>query len=191
MKKALFAILSFGLLAALPSYALSGLKLTCTTEGLSPGARVWLEVEPQFQATTAGDPAQGGFKDAGAPEPADGKYVWQFQVPASGERASLTHRFGFPTHVALKSGAPSGSVLLKTRFRIDDPARPHHNGYGEIIEQTFAMPAPTGVTELSRCLLLRQEGDHLTVGTAADCRDSTFAKAAKSGVRIRGKMGSQ
>jgi hypothetical protein len=93
--------------------------------------------------------------------------------------------------VASASGSSLGTILLKTRFRIDDPARPHQNGYGEIIEQTFPMPAPAGISELSRCLLVRQDGDRLTVGTAADCRESTLAKAERSGIRVHKKTGAQ
>lgn len=181
MRKALIVIL--GLLSTLPSYAVSGLKLTCTFQGLTPGARVWLEVEPQYQGTAVGDPARGGFKDVGPAQAADAKHVWQFQVPVDGGASASAYRFEFPPNVA--SGDRFGSILLKTRFRIDDPARPRQNGYGEVIEQTFAMPTPAGATELSRCLLVRQDGDRLTVGTAADCRDSTFAKTERNGIKIR------
>jgi len=178
MRKALFAV-GFSLLASVPSYAVSGLKLTCTTKGLTPGSRVWIEVESEYQGMTVEGPAHGGFRDAGLPQTAKAKHVWQFEVPASGEAAPTTHNFEFPASVAVASADHFGSVVLKTRFRIDDPKRLRQNGYGEVTEATFGLPAPAGATQLARCLRLRQDGDRLSVETAADCRDSTFSKAGK------------
>jgi hypothetical protein len=185
LKKALFAIFAgFSLLAAVPSYAVSGLKLTCATQGLTPGSRVWVEVDPQYQGMAVGGPAHGGFREAGSPQTANAKHVWNLEVPASGEAVLSSYNFEFPASVALASADHFGSVLLKVRFRIDDPKRPHQNGYGEVTEATFEMPAPAGATGLTRCLRLRQDGERLNVETAADCRDSTFDKAARSATRV-------
>jgi hypothetical protein len=83
-----------------------------------------------------------------------------------------------------KSSGQLGSIYLKTRFRIDNPAGPGRAGYGEIQEMTFGMPVPPGVTELARCVRLRQDGDRLRVEAAKDCSDFSFAQAEQSGVRV-------
>jgi hypothetical protein len=135
-----------------------------------------------------GGPSQGGFRDKGALQKTTAKHEWQLEVPVSGVLSPSTYRFELPASVESASRDHFGSIVLRTRFRIDDPARRHQSGYGEVIEQSFAIPAPAGATELTRCLFLRQEGDHLRVGTAADCRDSTLDRSGRSGFRASGKM---
>lgn len=185
MKKTLATLLGFGLLAALPAHAKSGLTLTCITRDLVPGTHVWIEVEPQYQQMAA--KAGGAFKDSAPRLSAKDKHVWQFEVPARGEVAPVSYEFTFPDDVSRAQSDHFGSIYLKTRFKIDNPQGSPRAGYGEVNEMTFGMPVPAGATQLSRCLRLRDEGNRLTVETAADCRDSTFDQARLGGHRVHMK----
>ncbi|HYX26580.1 MAG TPA: hypothetical protein VFC23_20670, partial [Thermoanaerobaculia bacterium] len=160
-----------------------GLKLTCTTRNLAPGAHVWIEVEAQYQQQVAAGPSAGGFRDSASRRDAKTKHVWQFEVPASGEVVPESYEYQFPADVDWASSDHFGSIHLKTRFKIDNPRGPRRPGYGEVTEASFAMPVRAGSAQLSRCLRLHDEGDRLTVETAADCRDSTF-KARQGGYRV-------
>jgi hypothetical protein len=89
--------------------------------------------------------------------------------------------------VSPRSITSSSAILLTVRFRIDDPTRRKQNGYGDVFEQTFTVSAPSGMKDISRCLHLRQEGERLTVGVAADCRDSSYAASRQGGLRVPGR----
>lgn len=183
MRNSLAIIVALGVLASLPARGETGLTLFCTTRDLPPGSQVWIEVEPQYQPQVAAGP-DGGFRDSAPPQAAQTKHVWSFEVPASGVVAPASHHFNFP---AGKNGTNFGSIYLKTRFKIDDPRGTRRPGYGDVTEVTLGMPVPDGATRLTRCLRLRDEGDRLTVETAADCLDETFEKARRSGNRVRMK----
>lgn|SRR5947209_12584730 len=183
MRKVLATLIGFCLLVSIPAYAGSGLKLTCTTRNLAPGAHVWIEVEAQYQQQVAAGPSAGGFRDSASRRDAKTKHVWQFEVPASGEVVPESYEYQFPADVDWASSDHFGSIHLKTRFKIDNPRGPRRPGYGEVTEASFAMPVRAGSAQLSRCLRLHDEGDRLTVETAADCRDSTF-KARQGGYRV-------
>jgi hypothetical protein len=184
MRRLLATLIGFGLLASIPAYAESRLKLTCTTRNLAPGAHVWIEVEAQYQQLVAGGPAAGGFRDSAPRRDANARHSWQFEVPATGEVAPASYEYQFPADVDWTNSGHFGSIYLKTRFKIDNPRGPRRPGYGEVIEASFAMPVPAGAAQLSRCLRLHDEGNRLTVETAADCRDSTFDKARQGGYRV-------
>jgi len=184
VRKALATMIGIGMLAAIPTFGKGGLNLTCTTSNLPPGARVWIEVEAQYQGVVAEPSAGGALRDSGAPQSANAKHVWQFQVPPSGEVAPTSYELPLPAGVDQKSSDHLGSIYLKTRFKIDSPTGPQRAGYGEVQEMTFGMPVPPGKTQLARCLRLREDGDRLRVETAKDCRDSSFARAEQSGVRV-------
>jgi len=190
MRKALATIVGLSLLAVLPVHAAGGLKLTCTTRDLAPGSHVWIEVETQYQQQVAGGPSAGGFRDSAPRQEAKTKHIWQFEVPASGEVAPESFEYEFPA-VDWTNADHFGSIQLKTRFKIDDPQGSRRIGYGEIGEVTFGMPVPAGSTQLARCLRLHDEGNRLTVETAADCRASTFKAARQGGHRVHMKPSSR
>ncbi len=191
MRKTLVVIVGFSLLAALPAQAKNGLTLTCTTRSLAPGAHVWIEVEAQYQQQVAAGPAAGGFRDTAPRKSANAKHVWQFEVPANGEVTPESYEYQFPVDVDWKGSDHFGSIQLKTRFKIDNPRGPRRPGYGEVTEASFGMPVPAGSTQLSRCLRLHDEGNRLTVETAADCRESTFDKSRRGGYRVHMKPSSR
>lgn len=182
MRTPLATILGLGLLASLPAGAKTDLSLSCTTRGLTPGARVWIEVEAQYQPQDA-----GSFRDAGPRRSAQAKHVWSFEVPQSGTVAPTSYQFTFPAEKDVPDPDRFGSIYLKTRFKIDDPRAAARRGFGEITEVTFGLPVPPGASWLSRCLRLHEEGDRLNVETAADCLDASFDKAGRSGHRVRMK----
>jgi hypothetical protein len=187
LKKALATLVSVGILAALPAFGKGGLNLACTTRNLPPGTRVWIEVEAQYQGVVADSSAGGAFRDSGTLQSANGKHVWQLQVPPIGDVAPTSYELPLPAGVDQKSSDHLGSIYLKTRFKIDSPTGSRRPGYGEIQEMTFGMPVPPAGTPLARCLRLREDGDRLRVETAKDCRDSSFAQAENSGVRVHRK----
>jgi hypothetical protein len=182
MRIPIATILGLGLLASLPASAKTDLSLSCTTRGLTPGARVWIEVEAQYQPQDA-----GSFRDVGPRQLSQAKHVWSFEVPQDGVVAPTSYQFTFPAEKDDPRPDRFGSIYLKTRFRIDDPRTSARQGFGEITEVTFGLPVPPGATRLSRCLRLNDQGDRLTVETAADCLDTSFDKASRSGYRVHGK----
>jgi hypothetical protein len=184
VRNALATLVSIGMLVAVPALGKGGLNLTCTTRGLPPGARVWIEVEARYQGVAAEPSAGGAFRDSGAAQYANGKHVWQFQVPPIGEVAPASYEFQFPDSVDQKRSDHQGSIYLQTRFRIDSPTGRQRAGYGEVQEMTFGLPVPPGATQLARCLRLREDGNRLRVETAKDCRDSSFAQPDQNGIRV-------
>jgi len=172
MRKRIGMFLGLSVAAVLPANAATNLKLQCVARDLTPGAHVWVEVRPEYHQTAM---AQGG-QDSGVLQEAKGESVWQFDVPASGQVAPISHDFTFPVDLDRTRSDPVGFIKLKTRFRIDHPTGQDKVGYGEIYELTLAMPVPPGTAALSRCLRLREVGDKLTVETAADCLDSSFGR---------------
>lgn len=187
MRSTLAAIGSLTLLAAIPAPAETGLTLSCTARDLSPGARVWIEVEVQYQPLAAQSPSEGGFKDAGPGQAARAQHVWRFEVPANGEVTPSSYRFSIPVDRNWRGSDEFAALSLKTRFKIDDSSKAGRAGYGEVTEVTFGMPAPAGVTELSRCLRLRDDGYRLMVETAGSCLDEAFDARRRSGYRVRMK----
>ena len=184
MKRSCTLIVFLTLLAAIPALGETGLTLSCTTRDLSPDARVWVEVEVQYQALAPQAPSAGGFKDSGLAQAAKFKHAWQFEIPAGGEITSGSHRFSIPVDRDRKGSDEFASLSLKVRFKIDDPSKLGRPGFGEVTEVTFGMAAPAGVTELSRCLRLRDEGTRLMVETGETCLDEAFDR---SGYRVHVK----
>ena len=173
MRRELGMFLGLSVAAVLPVSAATNLKLQCVARDLTPGAHVWVEVRPEYHQTAM---AQGG-QDSGVLQEAKGESVWQFDVPASGQVAPISHDFTFPVDLDRTSSDPVGFIKLKTRFKVDHPAGQDKVGYGEIYEATLAMPVSAGTAPLSRCLRLREVGDKMIVETAADCLDSSFSKS--------------
>ena len=138
----------------------------------------------EYQGQVALGPLEGGFKDAGPRQAAEAKYVWRFEVPEGGEATPSSHRFTIPVNRAGKGADELASLSLKTRFKIDDLSKAGRPGFGEVIETTFAMGAPAGVKELSRCLRLRDEGERLAVETAESCLDEAFDRQGGGRVRV-------
>jgi hypothetical protein len=171
------------LLAALPMRADGGLRLTCIARSLAPGARAWMEVEAQSQRMTTS--AGSGFTDSAPAERSGEKHVWEFQVPANGSVAPASYGFALPAGLAAPDANHFGAIYLKTRFRLDSPDVDPRAGYGEVHEVTLGVPIPPGVSQVSRCLRLREEADRLVVEMASDCSDAAFAKAARGDQRVR------
>ena len=174
MRKQLGLFLGLSLAAALPAGAATSLKLQCVARDLAPGAHVWMEVRPEYHQI-----ATQGMQDSGVLQEAKGEPVWQFDVPATGKIAPISHDFAFPVDLDRSGSDPLGVVLLKTRFRIDHPMGQEKVGYGEVYEMTLAMPVPPGTASLSRCLRLRGVGDRMIVETAADCLDASLTKSSR------------
>ncbi|HEV3074635.1 MAG TPA: hypothetical protein VHB47_09485 [Thermoanaerobaculia bacterium] len=175
MRKQLNVILGLGLAAVFPASATTHLKLQCVARDLTPGAHVWVEVRPQYHQAAM---VQDGM-ESGALEEAKGESVWQFDVPASGRVAPITHDFTFAVDLDRTGTDPVGFITFKTRFKIEHPTGQDKVGYGEVYEATLAMLVMPGASPLSRCLRLREVGGKMIVETAADCLDSSFGKSPK------------
>jgi hypothetical protein len=198
MRSLLAIIVGAALLAPLSARA-ETLTITCTTRGLPPGARVWIEVQPEYHELAVPTPDDTTVRDSRPPVVAEAKHAWQFEVSAGGDVTPASHDFTFPATVVWTSsdrgrgGVPPRavpSIFLRTRFRIDTPEKPPRAGYGEVQEATLGMSIPPGATEMiTRCMRLRAEGDRLAVEIAADCSDASFAKAPGDGrMRVRLNM---
>lgn len=186
---ALVILVGASLLTAVPTYPLSWLSLSCTTKGLTPGSRVLVEVQPEYQPQAVGKSYKKGIQNVGAPQLATTQHAWHFVVPASGVVSPSAHLFEFPTGVAARSSDHFGSVYLKIRFKVDDPRRTGERGYGKVRTVIFGMPARAGVNLLSRCLRFRPKNRGLRVEMAEDCRDATFAAAARREKFVPGSTG--
>jgi len=170
MRKRLGFFFGVCLAAVLPASAATNLKLQCLARDLTPGAHVWVEVRPEYHQAAM---AQGG-QESGVLQVATGESVWQFDVPASGQVAPISHDFTFAVDLDRTSSDPVGFIKLETRFKVDHPTGQDKVGYGEVYEATLAMPVSPGTAPLARCLRLREVGDRMIVETAADCLDASF-----------------
>lgn len=170
----LTVMLGLGLIAALPARAATGLKLEVAARDLAPGAHVWLEVRPAYHQLAMHNPPPDGGQEPSASEEAKGEFVWQFEVPASGNVSPIAHDFAFVVDLDRSTSDHLGLIRLKMRFRIDGPAGQQRTGYGETHELTLAMGVQPGTDPLARCLRLREVDGKLIAETAANCLDSSF-----------------
>src|SRR5260370_13227017 len=128
MRRELGMFLGLSVAAVLPASGATNLKLQCVARDLTPGAHVWVEVRPVYHQTAM---AQGG-QDSGVLQEAKGESVWQFDVPASGQVAPISHDFTFPVDLDRTSSDPAGFIKLKARFKVYHPPGQDKVGYCQI-----------------------------------------------------------
>jgi hypothetical protein len=187
MRIGLRILVGLALLPCLDAHAApTELNLTCITKDLPAGAKVWLQIEPEHYRSSAPTPATLG-EVSGAPEPASGDSIWQFEVPAGGSAPASTHTFTFPIDLQPTRAKVVSSIRLRVSFKIDAPGQPSLSG--QLIKAALGMPVLADNSRLARCVRLREEGDKLILESAPDCSDSSFASLGHNGrIRFRQPM---